>query len=648
MRLKYKALDENFISEFKEEILITEKKIEELQKIEKKTYDNFFNEIELVIQTLDEFAFALGIEISTNITDLGKKTYDEYLPLVNEFSSKLSQNEEFAATVEKILETEELTSVRKRILEKQMLSFKSNGIGLDKIEKEKIKSINLELSKLGNDFSQNVTDATNAYELIIEDKDVLVEMPKLDRKSAELENGTWKFTLHGPSFIVFMKYCNDQNLRETFYKAFTTKASQNEVLIEKILKLKDEKAKILGYKNFRELSVRSKTAKNAKEVIDFLTELGVEALPTAKKEIKELADFAKNNLGLDNMEVYDISYVSRKLKEVKFSFDPSEVKPYFEKKSVINGMMKFLENTFDLKMKKVEGIDVWSDAASVFELSRNGILLGNLIMDLETSDVKRGGAWANVWSPRYTHNRVNVPAIGMVVCNFPQSKNGVPSLLDHSDVVTLFHEMGHALHLITSRVDEISAAGFNGTEWDVVEYPSQWLQEFANNKEVIKTFAKHYETGETISDQLIDKMLESEKFGKGLGNNRQIEFGLFDINIYDGNHDTKEKVQATLNDVRKLVNVTNTPQYNKFQCSFSHIFSGGYSAGYYSYKWAEVLSADSYLEMTKGGKINIKLANSFFDSLLSLGGSVNMKDSFVKVHGRLPDPKALLRLTGIL
>ena len=647
MRLEYKKLDENFIKELKELIALTEKKIENLLKLENKTYDNFYNEIELLNHEVEKFAFSLGIETSTDITDLGKKTYEEYIPVISDYSSKLSQNEEFAAAVMKIYETEDLSEVRKRILEKQILSFKSNGIGLNEEKKTKIKDINLELSKLGNDFSQNVTDATNEYELIIEDEKVLSEMSDLDKKSAATEDGKWRFTLHGPSFTTFIKYCNNQELREKMYKAFSTRAPQNEELIEKILKLKDEKAKILGYENFREFSVASKTANNSKEVIDFLTELGVEALPTAKKEVEELAIFAKEELGLATFNVFDQAYVSRRLKEKKFNFDPSEVKPYFEKNKVVAGMFEFLENIFGLKVKLLEGVTIWNDKTTVFELSRNGELLGNLIMDLETGEQKRGGAWANYWEISHEVNGKMLPAVGTVACNFPQSKEGVPSLLDHSDVVTLFHEMGHALHHITSRVKEISASGFNGTEWDVVEYPSQWLQEFANNKEVIKTFAKHYKTGEVISDELIDRMLESEKFGEGMGNNRQIEFGLFDMLIYDAPH-TKEEVQEILNSVREKVAVVKTPDYNKFQCSFSHIFAGGYSAGYYSYKWAEVLSADSYLEMTKGGKINKELANNFFDNLLSLGGSKNMKESFVNIHKRQPDPKALLKLIGIL
>lgn len=644
----YRGVTENFIVETKELLANIEANIEKLLEIENKTYDNFFNEMELEMEKFSEFSFPIEVETSTAITDLGKKTYETLIPLANEFEAKISQNEDIAAAINAIYKNETLTPVRKRILEKRILSLKSSGIGLDEKTKEKINEINLRLSQLSNDFGNNVTDATNEYELIIKDEKVLDEFSKLDKKSAEVGDGTWKFTLHGPSFVTFMKFCNNKELREELYKAYTTRAPQNGKLIEEILNLKDEKAKILGFKNFRELSVASKTANNADEVVGFLKDLGMTALPAAKKETEELEKFAKEELGLEKYDVFDTSYVSRKLKEAKYSFDPSSVKPYFEVNKVLDGMFSFLDTTFSLKSTKVEDTKLWNDKALVYKLERNNQLLGHLILDLETNDVKQGGAWANKWTTSHDIDGKRVPSIGIIVCNFPASKNGVPSLLDHSDVVTLFHEMGHALHNLTSQVGEISASGFNGTEWDVVEYPSQWFQEFASNRAIIKTFAKHYETNEVIPDELVDAMLESEKFGVGNGNNRQVEFGLFDMSIYDGPHYTEEEVQAKLEEVRNLVSPMKTPDYVRFQNSFSHIFAGGYSAGYYSYKWAEVLSADSYLEMTKGGVVNKELANNFFDNLLSLGGSVNMKESFVKVHNRQPDPKALLKLTGIL
>lgn len=647
MKFNYQSLNENFITEVKKKIASIEAEIEQLLKIENKTYDNFFDVMEHLLNDFDIFTNPIGIETSAYITELGKKTYQEFIPIQNDFYTKLSQNEEIASAIMTIYEKEDLSPVRKRILEKNILSFKSSGIGLEDEKKSRIKAINLELSKLSNDFSQNVTNATNEYELIIEDESVLSEMPENDKEFAKLEEGKWKFTLHGPSLSTFLKYCNSRELRETIYKASSTKAPQNEELIEKISALRFEKAQILGYKNFRELSIASKTAENAEEVISFLSELGREALPKAKEEIKELEEFAKNSLGYSDIKIFDFSYLSRKYKEMKYSFDPSEVKPFFEKSKVISGMFKFLEDTFGLVATKIEEAKAWTEKSEVYELKRNGSLLGALVMDLETNDKKRGGAWANRIETSYIKDGVRVPAIGMIVCNFPASKDNIPSLFDHDHVVTLFHEMGHALHHITSKVEEVSASGFSGTEWDVVEYPSQWFQEFANNKEVIKTFAKHYQTGETISDELIDKMLESENYGQGYINNRQIEFGLFDLKIFDKAR-TKEEVQEVLDQVRKDVSPMATPKYNKFQCSFSHIFAGAYGAGYYSYKWAEVLSADSYLEMTKGGSINKELANFFFDNLLSLGGSVNMKESFVKVHNRQPDPKALLKLTGIL
>lgn len=647
MKFKYKKIDETFITEAKERITIIEEKVQELLKIENKTYANFIDPIEHLFEDFDTFTAPLGIENSSFVTEIGQKIYGEFLPIYSEFTNNYSQNEDIAKATIDIYENEELSPERRRFLEASIRGFKSSGIGLPENEKKKIKEISLELSQLQNDFSQNLIKAINSYELIIEDEKILGEMPELEKKSAETEDKKWKFTLHAPSYTSFMKYCIDRTLREDLYKAFSTRALENEDIIEKVSKLRDEKAKILGFKNFRELSIASKTASNANEVISFLEELGTIAYPAAKKECEDLAKFAKEELGIEEFNYYDFSLVSRKYKEKYFNFDPASVKPYFEKNSVVQGMFDFLKESLNLESKEVKVEGLWHDKVVVYELSRNGEFYGNLITDLETNSQKNGGAWANKIVASYIKDGKRVPAIASITCNFPESKDGVPSLLTHDDIVTLFHEMGHALHNITSNVEDVAVSGFNNCEWDVIEYPSQWLQEFAKNKNIIKTFAKHYETGEVIPDQLIDKMLEAEYYGEATGNNRQIEFGLFDLKIFDRAR-TKEEIQSVLDEVRTQFSPLTPPSYNKFQCSFSHIFAGGYGAGYYSYKWAEVLSADSYLEMTKDEKLDKELMNRFFDTLIRSGGSTNMKETFVKVHGRKPDPKALLRLKKII
>ncbi len=646
-RFIYRKVEEDFIDRLKVKIEEVEGEIEKLLRIEEKSYNNFFNEMELLEEELSKMVQPISNENSTYITELGKKLYMEFIPIMNEYASKINQNEEIARAIMDIYEDEELDTVKKRILEKKILEFKSNGIGIEEEKKRRIKKINLELSKLSNEFSQNVTDATNAYELIVEDEGVIEEMPHTDKVTAQVEAGKWRFTLHGPSYISFMTYCSDRELRREMYRAYVTRAPQNEGIAERVLRLRREKANILGYKNYREFSVASKTADSGEEVIEFLRKLGSEALPTAQREVEELQRMA-DDLGYESIEYYDTAFLARKLKEMRYNFDPSEVKPYFEMGRVVRGMFDFLEELFDLKFKKQEDAQLWSDKAEAYEVTRKGADLGLLLLDLETSETKRGGAWANSWQRSYLKaDGTRELNIGKVTCNFPVSREGVPSLLSQDNVVTLFHEMGHALHNITSSVDEVSAAGFAGTEWDVVEYPSQWFQEFANNKGILKRFAKHYVTEEVIPDELLDRMFESEKFGEGMAMNRQIEFGLFDMLIHDTT-DTMEEVQETLDGVRGLVAPLKTPEYNKFQNQFSHIFAGGYAAGYYSYKWAEVLSADSYTEMTKGGQVDRELANTFYEKILSRGGSKNMKESFVEVHRREPDGRALLKLVGII
>lgn len=646
-RFVYRKVEEDFIDRLKLKVGEIEREIEKLLKIVGKTYNNFFNEIEILEEELSKMIQPISNENSTYITELGKELYKEFIPIINEHSSKINQNEEIARAIMEIYEGEKLDPVKRRILEKKILEFKSNGIGIEEGKKKRIKEINLELSELSNEFSQNVTDATNAYELIVEDEGVIAEMPHTDKLSAQTEEGRWKFTLHGPSYTSFMTYCGDRELRKEMYRAYVTRAPQNEEIAERVLKLRREKVNILGYKNYREFSVASKTADSGEEVIEFLRKLGAEALPTAKREVEELHKLA-SELGYEGVEYYDTAYLGRKLKEIKYNFDPSEVKPYFELERVVRGMFDFLEELFKLKFKKQEDAELWSDKAEAYEVTRDGEELGCLLVDLETSETKRGGAWANSLQRSYLKSDgTREVSIGKISCNFPRSRAGVPSLLSQDNVVTLFHEMGHALHNITSSVDEVSAAGFAGTEWDVVEYPSQWFQEFANNRAILKRFAKHYVTGEVIPDELLERMFESQKFGEGMAINRQIEFGLFDMLIHDTT-ETREEIQRKLDDVRELVAPLKTPEYNKFQNQFSHIFAGGYAAGYYSYKWAEVLSADSYSEMTKEGGLDKELANSFYDKILSRGGSRNMKESFVEVHKRQPDGRALLKLVGIL
>jgi len=646
-RFVYKRIEEDFIEKLQVRLGEIDLEIERLLEVEDKTYSNFFNEMEILDEDLAKLVEPILNENSTYITDLGKELYKEFIPIINEHSSKINQNEDIARAIVDIYEGEDLDPVKKRILEKKILEFKSNGIGIEEEKKKRIKKINLELAKLSNEFSQNVTDATNAYELIVEDESIVSEMAETDRASAQVEEGRWRFTLHGPSYLAVMTYCSDREVRKEIYRAYVTRAPQNEEIAERVLRLRREKAGILGYENYRELSVASKTADSGEEVIKFLKGLAADALPTAKKEVEELQKIA-GELGYDSVEYYDTAYLGRRFKEKKYKFDPSEAKPYFKLEEVVRGMFDFLGELFNMEFVKQEDAELWSHKAEAYEVTRDGRELGCLLMDLETSETKRGGAWVNPCQRGYLKpDGTREYSIGEVTCNFPRSKEGVPSLLSQDNVVTLFHEMGHALHNVTSSVDEVSAAGFAGTEWDVVEYPSQWFQEFANNKDVLKKFAKHYVTGEVIPDELLERMFESQKFGEGMAINRQIEFGLFDMLIHDRT-ETREEIQRELDCVRDLVAPLKAPEYNKFQNQFSHIFAGGYAAGYYSYKWAEVLSADSYMEMTKGEAIDRELANVFYEKLLSKGGSKNMKESFVEVHNRQPDGRALLKLVGIL
>lgn len=647
-RYVYKRVEDDFIEKLKERLRRSEERIEELLKIEKKTYDNFFNEMEIMKEEISRENHPIINENSTYITDIGRELHKKYIPIMSEYRSRISQNEDVARALRVIYETEDLTPVRKRILKKRLGGLKSSGIGIEEEKKERLKEIKLEISRLASEYSKNVTDAINDYEMIIEDEEIIREMPETARARAAVGEGRWRFTLHKPSYTLFMTYCTDRKKREELYKAYVTRAPKNEEVAVKLLKLRREKARILGYESYRDLSIKGKTADSGDEVIEFLNELAKAALPKAKKEVEELMEVAEE-LGYEGVEYYDTDFLGRRVKERKYIFDPREVRPYLEKERVLKGMLDFLEDLFDMEFLKREDAELWSEKASAYEVKRNGRTLGLLILDLETNDSKKSGAWASSCQKRYLRpDGRREYGVVKVSCNFPRSiGDEVPSLLSPKNVITLFHEMGHALHSITSEVDEVSASGLAGAERDVIEYPSQWLQEFANNKEVLRRFAKHYETGEPMEEELLERMVKSRRFGRGMAVCRQIEFALFDMLIHD-DVETPEEMQEVLDRVRERVNPLNTPRYNKFQNHFRHIFARKYAAGYYSYKWAEVLSADSYSEMTKDGSIDKALANEFYEKLLSRGGSKNMRESFVEVHGRKPKGEALLKLLGIL
>jgi len=641
-----KVLLEKLLEQSKNEIL-------ELMKIENKTYENFVMPYEEIGEGINDFVTPIFHIDSVKNSEVTGKVYEECLPVLSKYETWISQNDNIYKVLKDIQSNYKstLNSIQNKVLENEIRDFKLSGSHLDKDKKKRLEEINLTLSELSHKFSQNLLDATNDYEMIIEDKEDVKEIPVSDLEFAAFEeNGItkYKFTLQIPSYMAYITYGTSREKREELYKAYCTRAPENGKVIEEILSLKNEKAKILGFKSYSEYSLQTKMASKEEEVITFLEELGHKGKAKAIEEIEELKQLALQD-GINDFRSSDMAYYSEKLKKAKYDLDEEYYRPYFEQNSVLTGFFEFLHQMFDVKFVEVNA-QVWDEKVKVYNLLTNDKEIGRIYIDLEARKDKRGGAWMNNWHSHYINAKGDkkLPT-AFIVCNFPQSTDTTPSLLRHSDVVTLFHEMGHALHHLLSDISEPYVSGISGVAWDTVEFPSQFLEYFSYDKDVLKLFAKHYETKEVLNDEAIDRIIKAKNFQSSLALVRQVEFALFDFKLYQDLYKSEKEVQTLLDDVREEFAAMIPPSYNKFQNGFSHIFAGGYSAGYYSYKWAEVLSADAfYMFIDSNNIFNKKLAAHYKETILSKGGSSNMDELFYNFAQRKPSVDSLLKIDGII
>ena len=631
----------------------SKKQIDELLKVENKTYENFVKPYEEVGECISDFVTPIFHIDSVKNSEITQKVYEECLPLISNYETEISQNDNIYRSLKDIQDKSKisLNDIQKKVLENEIKDFKLSGCHLNNEKKETLKNLNLKLSELSHKFSQNILNATNAYEMIIENFEDVKEIPKSDLELASFEEDgktKYKFTLQMPSYIAYITYGSSREKREEIYKAYCTRAPENGKIIEEILKLKDEMVKILGFENYASYSLATKMAKNEQDVVSFLEELALKGKDRAKEEINEIKEYAKKD-GILDINSFDLAYYSEKLKKEKYDLDEEFYRPYFEQNSVLNGFFNFLNEVFNIKFTKTEA-QSWDENAKVYDISENGKIIARIFIDLEARKEKRGGAWMNNWHSYYIDKdgQEHLPT-AYIVCNFPQSSDTTPSLLRHSDVVTLFHEMGHALHHLLSKVPEAMVSGISGVAWDVVEFPSQFLEYFAYDKQVLKLFAKHYVTKEVLSDEAIDKIIKAKNFQSSLSMLRQVEFALFDFKLHQKLYNSEEEVQNLLDGIRKKYAAIIPPSYNKFQNGFSHIFGGGYAAGYYSYKWAEVLSADAFYMFIDSGKVlNKELAIKYKDTILKNGGSKDMDELFFELANRNPSVDSLLKIDGII
>jgi oligopeptidase A len=576
-----------------------------------------------------------------------QKAYEESIPLLSKFSSEIAQNEALFKKIETIKAN---SDEAKKVVEHEIRDFVLSGVNLPDEQKKRMEEISLKLSELSNQFSQNLLDATNAYELIITDAKDVKGLPQSDIDAAkeELEGRTiYKFTLQTPSYLAYMTYGPNREFRKELSKAYATRAPQNAEIIDQILALKNEKAKLLDFDSYAHYALETRDASNQEDVIGFLNDLADAALPQAKKELSELKAYAKKTDGIVDLSGYDVGYYSEKLKKEKFDYDDAMTKPYFQQSKVLLGLLDIVSELFSVTFKAAD-VPTWHECVRPFDIFDEGKLSGRIYFDLEARKEKRGGAWMNDWETHYVDSKGEQHfASAFIVCNFSPTTKETPSLLRHDDVVTLFHEMGHAIHHLFGKCTERSVSGINGVAWDVVEFPSQFLENFAYEAAILKRFGFHYETGEPISDELMAKIKETKNFQAALGILRQVEFSLFDFmlhqNLYQG-----EEVQRLIDSIRKKTSLLESPSYNKFQHGFAHIFAGGYAAGYYSYKWAEVLSADAFFSCLDDDKgFDKEHAQGYKEFILANGGSKEMSELYEEWLGRKADVKSLTKLYEI-
>ena len=611
------------------------------------SYEKVLKPLQDLDEELSVFFTPLSHLNSVMNSDESKKAYEASLPQLSKFSSEVAQN---LALFKKIEQIQADTDEAKTVVKHGIRDFILSGVNLPQAEKKRMEAISLKLSELSNNFSQNLLDATNAYELILTDPKDVEGMPQtdIDASKEEQEGKTvYKFTLQIPSYLAYMTYGPNRTHRKALSHAYSTRAPKNEKVIDEILAHKQEKAQLLGFDSYAHYALETRDASTQEDVISFLETLAKAALPQAKNELEALKEFALRTDNISDLAGYDVAYYSEKLKKEKFNFDDTMTKPYFEQDKVLNGMLDIVSELFSVTFKTAD-VPTWHDCVKPFDIFDNGELSGRIYFDLDARKEKRGGAWMHDWETHYTDATGEKHlASAFIVCNFSPATETAPSLLRHDDVVTLFHEMGHGIHHLFGKCKERSVSGINGVAWDVVEFPSQFLENFAYEAAILKRFGFHYETGEPISEELMGKIKESKNYQAALGILRQVEFSLFDFKLHQKCYQGEE-VQILLDSIRETTSLLKVASTNKFQHGFAHIFAGGYAAGYYSYKWAEVLSADAFFSCLddKSG-FDLESAKGYKSYILANGGAKEMSTLYQEWLGRKAKVSSLIKLYEI-
>jgi oligopeptidase A len=628
------------------------------------TWDDFVQPMTDAGERLGRAWGIVGHLHGVNDVPAWREAYNAMLPEVTRFFAELGQNLALFEKYKALAASPEyatLSPVRRRIVDHEIRDFRLAGAELPDDQKPRFQAIQEEMSALAAKFSENLLDATNAHAEWVTDERRLAGLPadvKAAARAAVERDGKegWKFTLHAPSYLPVLQYADDRELRARMYRAYATRAAEfgkdewnNGPLIEKILSLRAEEARMLGYANYAEVSLTPKMADSPAQVAAFLRDMAAKARPFAERDLAELRDFAAKELGLAKLESWDMSWASEKLKLARYAFSDDEVKQYFPEPKVIEGLFRCVQTLFGVQLTP-DSATAWDPAVRFFRIERNGRMVGQFFLDLYARETKRGGAWmADAIGRRITPAGIQTP-VAYLCCNFPAPVDNKPATFSHDDVLTLFHETGHGLHHLLTEVDELPVSGIDGVEWDAVELPSQFMENFCWEWDVLKDMTSHVDSGAPLPCALFDKMIAAKNFQSGLFTLRQVEFALFDLRLHA---EGRQDFMALLDEVRREVAVIIPPEWNRFPQSFSHIFAGGYAAGYYSYKWAEVLSADAYAAFEEavpnmGTVLDATTGERFWREILAVGGSRPAIESFKAFRGREPTPDALLRHNGMV
>jgi len=594
-----------------------------------------------------------------------REPYNQAVAMKSEYHTEIGQNQVLYTAYQTIANSAEfaqLEPAQQQIIRNELRDFRLSGIQLPPDQQARCKAIYQRLSKLSTEFSEHVLDATHGWKKHITDENLLAGLPNsikgLAQQNAQQEQlPGWLFTLDLPCYLPVMNYADNRELRQEMYEAFVTRASDqgvnagkwdNSAIIQEILALRHELATLLEFNNYAEFSLYTKMADSPKQVIDFLLDLAKRARPYAEKDLQELHTFAKQQFGVENLAMWDIPYYSEKLRQHDYDISQEMLRPYFPLPKVLSGLFEVIKRLFGMSIQAHPNVDVWHEEVQFFDIcDSTGALRGQFYLDLYARKGKRGGAWMDECVTRKkTVEGVQIP-VAYLVCNFTPPVDKQPSLLTHHEVTTLFHEFGHGLHHLLTQVDYAPVAGINGVLWDAIELPSQILENWCWEKQALDEMAAHYETAEPLPESLFAKMTAAKNFQSGLFLLRQLEFAIFDLRVHAEFYPNMD-VQALLDQVRQQIAVLIPPSFNRFQHSFTHIFAGGYAAGYYSYKWAEVLAADAFAKFEENGIFDQKTGQAFLHCILEQGGSRHPMELFVAFRGREPQIDALLRHCGMV